>query len=81
MSRVWPKRRWRSSCGAPRRRSCGYEFGEEVDVQIKALMQSYGEEYPLHLTPRAYAHIYKTSPLRLPLHQAVLNIKDEAKTT
>jgi len=33
-------------------RSCGHEFGqEEVDAQIKALMQSYGEEYPLHLIP------------------------------
>ncbi|MFZ8809755.1 MAG: hydrogenase maturation nickel metallochaperone HypA [Pyrobaculum sp.] len=33
-------------------RSCGYEFGQvDVDAQIKALMQNYGEEYPLHLIP------------------------------
>jgi hydrogenase nickel incorporation protein HypA/HybF len=46
-----------------------------VDVQIKALMQSYGEEYPLHLTPGLTPLFIRCPRCGSHYIEAVLNIR------
>jgi hydrogenase nickel incorporation protein HypA/HybF len=52
-----------------------------VDVQIKALMQSYGEEYPLHLTPGLTPLFIRCPRCGSHYIEAVLNIRIEVETT